>query len=101
MSENAGEKSESMKITLFYAKFSIFVREDDWLSAETYFHSLLRQSITFDMAMDIVKTYVTKYGTIASAVDKDYDEINSIFKVLSNKFKRFVFSNISTVMLML
>ena len=75
---------KDMKGSIAYAKFTIFARDSDWASAEATLKALLRLNITFDMALDSVKTFLAN----CHSSDVTDNDPSHYYKILTNKFPK-------------
>lgn len=83
--ENSSKTSADMIVTITYAKFRIFLKDNDYQSAESALKSLMRSQISFDMGIEVVKTFVNKF-CLSRQVDQGKDDTITFYRMLASKF---------------
>jgi hypothetical protein len=81
--------SSSFAATIMYAKFSIYAKQMDWQAAESSLKSLLLKPLSFEMAIDAVKTLTTVYCQLQASSDIIVEDfVLAHFAKLFNKFPK-------------
>ena len=77
--------TEEMTITLLYSKLLVVIKDRDWSSCDAILKSLLHLSVSYDIAADAVKSYLTSLNDWTVTVDVD-SKFLTCFKLLIEKF---------------